>query len=246
MAYLVGIAGGSGSGKGTLADLIQKHLNLWDLKSFILSTDDCYKDLSYYSKEERDNFCFNRKFNFDHPNAIDFDRLICYAQKMKEGISFDYPKYDFKIHTYGAEKVNVPEKIDVAIIEGIYALYSGSKMGTDTSKLINIYDHRLFVVTDPKIAQNRRILRDVEERGRDIKQVIKQLNLTVFPMYEKYIGPTHINADDIVDWRTDETKDKDVANKQLVELARQRALTIYENAIKPVLPRLDDSSIKIF
>jgi len=242
MTYLVGIAGGSGSGKGTISQLICTHLSLWGVKAVILSTDDCYKDISFLTREERDGLCFNSEKNFDHPSMVDFDRLIAYAQNLKKGRSFDYPKYDFSIHTFGDKKEHVPEGLDVAIIEGIYSLYSGSEIGKN---LVSLYDYKIFVATTPEIAQNRRILRDSRERGRKLEHIIKQLNSTVIPMQKQFVYPTQINADDLVDWRADESTEPQRTIEALVSIARQKALGIYEAVKGKVLPSLNPQEVLI-
>ena len=242
MTYLVGIAGGSGSGKGTIANLIEKHLSSWGVSTFVLSSDDCYKDLSYIPQEERDLFCFNPEFNFDHPKSVDFDRMVRYATQLKSGQEFTYAQYDFSLHAYSEKKVNVSGGLDVAIIEGIYALYSGSEIG---NSLLSLYDHKVFVVTTPEIAQNRRIRRDVAERGRELDHVLKHLDATVIPMHRKFIYPTQVSADDVIDWRVDETNGADAVKKQLIAIARQKAMAIYEQVRKPLLASLDSEKVEI-
>jgi len=243
MTYNVGIAGGSGSGKGTIAELIQAHLVLWGLKVHTLSTDDCYRDLSYLSQEKRDVCCFDPDKNFDHPSMLDFDRLTAYVENLKSGRAFEIPRYDFKVHTYGSEKIDVPPRLDVAIVEGIYALYSGPEVGR---RILNQLDYSLFVATDPQIAQNRRILRDVRERGRALDHVIKQLNTTVIPMQKKFVDPSALNARDMVNWRADETNEPEVVKAELVRIARQRAMFIYEQATgKSLLLELDPGEVEI-
>lgn len=243
MAYLVGIAGGTGTGKGTIADLISRHLETWKLSCAVLSTDDFYKNLSLKSKEERDNLCFDPNYNYDHPAIIDFNLLVDCATNFKEGRPFQYKKYDFKIHTHGDEKIEVPGNLDVAVIEGLYALYSGQEV---KDGLISLYDHRIFVATTPEIAQNRRISRDIRERGRELEHVLKQLNTTVVPMQKKYVYPTQMNAYDIVDWRVDESLGEEQITEKLTKIARSKAIYIYESVKKMVLPELDLETVKIF
>ncbi len=242
MTYLIGIAGGSGSGKGTIADLIEKHLVMWGVKTVVLSADDCYKDLSYIPREERDLFCFNPEFNFDHPKSVDFDRLVRYATELKEGKEFMYAQYDFSQHAYGNKKVKVQAGLDVAIIEGIYTLYSGSEVGNN---LLSLYDHKVFVITTPEIAQNRRIRRDVTERGRELGHVLRHLDATVIPMHRKFIYPTQVSADDVIDWRVDELQGADAVKRQLISIARQKAMAIYERVREPLLSSLDLERVEI-
>ncbi len=249
MAYLVGIGGGTGSGKGTITRLIRDHLTLWGKGCFILSTDDAYRDLSYLPDEERDALCFDPDFNFDHPRVIDFERLVAYARKLKDGKGFVYPRYDFRIHRYGPETREVPADLDVAIVEGIYALYSGPEVGRDERALVDLYDYTLFVATTPEIGVLRRIRRDIVERERDVEHAIRQLETTVIPMHKRYIEPTQQNADDLVDWRTGKVEDSEVKRK-LVAIARQKAMHIHEAAGEAegesaLLPELDMSGVEI-
>jgi len=242
MTYLVGIAGGTGSGKGTIAELIEKYLTEWGLKTFVLSSDDCYKDYSYLSVQERDGMCFNPDLNFDHPKSVHFERLIAYAKQIKEGKSFEIPRYDFKTHSYGNTTINVPEHLDVGIIEGIYTLYSGEEI---EKSLLSLYDFKVFVVTTPEIAMARRMRRDIAERGREVQHVLDQLNKTVIPMHKKFVYPTQYNADDIINWSVDETQSSDEIREGLLRIAKQKAFSIYEAVKEPVLKNLDLGMLKI-
>lgn len=242
MTYLIGIAGGSGSGKGTIAELMEKHLTTWGVRTFVLSADDCYKDLSYMDKVERDNLCFNPEFNFDHPKSVDFDKLLGYVTNLKNGRAFEMPRYDFTEHSYGEQKVDVPGSLDVAIVEGIYTLYSGTEIGNG---LLSTYDHKIFVITTPEIAQNRRIRRDVSERGRELEHVLKHLDATVIPMHRRFIYPTAVSADDVIDWRVDETQGADAVKKQLIAIARQKAFSVYERVRGPLLSELGLEDVMI-
>ena len=242
MTYLVGIAGGSGSGKGTIADLVKKHLDLWDVKTVTFSTDDCYRDFSYLPQDKRDQLCFDPQFNYDHPKSVDFDRLLAYADNFKAGRGFEYARYDFSLHRYGGDKVAVPANLDVVIIEGIYALYSGDK---NAKKVVDLYDEKMFVLTTPEIAQLRRIKRDIQQRGREMGHVMKQLERTVIPMYKQFILPSSINAMDVIDWRVDESQSEEAIKQKLVDIARQKALSIYEHVRTRLLPELDLDKVEI-
>ena len=180
---------------------------------------------------------------FKSPTLLDFEKLVDYARKLKEGESFEVPKYDFKIHGYGSERIYVPPSLDVAIVEGIYALYSGSEVKRD---LVSLYDFSIFVTTDPLIAQCRRILRDYEERGRTPSHIVRQLVSTVIPMQRQYIGPTELNAKDVVNWRADETKNPEEVKMELLRIARQKAAFIYERATgTQLLPDLNPDEVDI-
>jgi len=240
MAYIVGIGGGSGSGKGTISSLIEKYLQKWDVRCFVLSSDDCYKDLSFMSSEERDGLCFNPDFNFDHPRSVDFDRLLGYVRRLKEGKSFPLPRYDFTLHSYGDKKTDVPGNLEVGLVEGIYALYSGVEVGRE---LLKLYDQRIFVVTQPEIALIRRIRRDLVERGREMEHVLRQLETTMVPMHHQFIYPTRVNANDVIDWQGDKTGNEDA--EQLLRIARQKAMSIYEAVRGKSLAEIVRSEIDI-
>lgn len=249
MAHLVGIAGASGSGKTSLVNGIQKHLDLWGVTSHVLSTDDCYRDLSHYSPEERDGFCFDPDHNFDHPWSVDFDRLVAFARNLREGRPFNYRKYEFKTHSYGERTEDIPADVEVGIIEGIFALYSGHEVGDDPKELVRMYDRKIFVVTTPEIGIVRRVRRDIDERGRPPMHALRQIETTVIPMLYTFILPTRQNADDVVNWRTDERRSPDEIKQTLIGLARQRAMAIYESVRGSdgtwPLPQLDSVDFKI-
>jgi uridine kinase len=237
MAYLLGIAGGSGSGKGTLADLMKTNLEEWGLTCQVVSTDDFYRDLSHLNERQRDNLCFDPEFNYDHPKSVNFESLMDISLHLKEGLPFSYKTYNFKTHTFDDDSntIEVPENLDVAIIEGNYALFSDEK---SNNWIINGYDHSIFVTTTPEIAVIRRIKRDTEERGRKLEHVLRQLTATVIPMYKKFIYPTHINAIDEVDWHVHTNLNPEIVREKLSSKARQRAMSIYENVKGSLLPTL--------
>lgn len=115
----------------------------------------------------------------------------------------------------------------MAIIEGIYALYSGTEVGVNPNELVSLYDRRLFVVTTPEVALIRRIRRDIQERGRPVDHALRQLEKTVVPMYHRFIYPTSLNADDVIDWKAD-ARGEDSVKRTLIMTARQKALSLYE------------------
>ena len=238
MAYLVAVAGISGSGKGTFAEIAGQHLSLWGLKTYIFSTDECYQDLSYLPQEERDLLCFNPQKNFDHPDLINFDKLKNFVFNLKQGKSFTYPIYDFSTHSpdHNCRKT-VPSSLDVAIVEGIYALHD--------QEVNQLYEYKIFVDTDPTLAALRRVRRDVQERGRDIEHIIEQISRTVVPMQKRYVFPTKMYANEVINWRVDETKERAAIKKELADLARQRALFIYEQVRGELNPQLELDQVRI-
>uniref|UniRef100_A0A674MSJ7 Uridine-cytidine kinase n=1 Tax=Takifugu rubripes TaxID=31033 RepID=A0A674MSJ7_TAKRU len=182
-AFAIGLCGGSASGKTTVARKIIEALDVpWVV---LLSMDSFYKVLS---AEEQIRAASN-DYNFDHPDAFDFDLLTDTLRKLKQGKSVKIPVYDFTTHGRQKEWKTV-YGASVIIFEGIMAF-------TD-KKLLQLLDMKIFVDTDSDIRLVRRLRRDITERGRDIDGVIKQYNKFVKPAFEQYIEPTMRLADIVV------------------------------------------------
>ncbi|XP_064411153.1 uridine-cytidine kinase-like 1 isoform X2 [Latimeria chalumnae] len=182
-AFVIGLCGGSASGKTTVANKIIEALDVpWVV---LLSMDSFYKVLS----KEQQELAAQNEYNFDHPDALDFELLISILRKLKKGKSVKVPVYDFSTHSrrkdwkivYGA---------NVVIFEGILAFAN--------KELMKLLDMKVFVDTDSDIRLVRRLKRDIMERGRDIVGVIKQYNKFVKPAFEQYIEPTVQVADIVV------------------------------------------------
>uniref|UniRef100_A0A669BI67 Uridine-cytidine kinase n=1 Tax=Oreochromis niloticus TaxID=8128 RepID=A0A669BI67_ORENI len=182
-AFVIGLCGGSASGKTTVARKIIEALDVpWVV---LLSMDSFYKVLS----PEQQAMAASNDYNFDHPDAFDFDLLTHTLRKLKQGKSVKIPVYDFTTHgrqkdwktVYGAS---------VIIFEGIMAFAD--------KELLQLLDMKIFVDTDSDIRLVRRLRRDITERGRDIEGVIKQYNKFVKPAFEQYIEPTMRLADIVV------------------------------------------------
>ena len=169
---VIGIAGGTGSGKTTLMkNLIEEFQN--DVT--ILSHDNYYKrhdDLTY---EER---C---KLNYDEPAALETDLMAYHLDKLRHGETIDCPVYDFTQHNRSDETIRI-EPRKVIIVEGILIF--------ENQPLRDLMDIRVFVDTDADVRLCRRILRDVRERGRTLESVLEQYQTTVKPMHEKYVEPS--------------------------------------------------------
>jgi len=252
--YLLGVGSISGAGKDTFVYPLAYLLRSTGLNVGILSTDDAYKNLSDRPKEKRKLLKFRRDLNFDHPDMIDFDKLIGFLQRIKRGEGFQYHKYDFPNHTYfpmlndnANETGTLEENLDVCIVQGIYALYSGGAIG---SRLISIYDKKYFINTLPEIALLRRVPRDINERGRELWDSIAQLILTVIPMYYQYVLPTRQNADQTFEWDTTEKIDPNEQKRALAQIVREKAFTILSEISEKTkksrtVPLLDPSLIKI-
>jgi len=177
---VIGIAGGTGSGKTTfMNNLIQPFLD--DVT--ILSHDNYYKrhdDLTY---EQR---C---RLNYDEPAALETDLMAAHLDLLRQGQAIDCPVYDFTQHNRSSETIRlVPRK--VIIVEGILIF--------ENKELRDLMDIRIFVDTDADVRLCRRILRDVEERGRSLESVLSQYQNTVKPMHEQYVEPSKKHANIIV------------------------------------------------
>ena len=185
--YLVGIAGGSGSGKTTFATKVMKGIN--SAQSLLLHMD------SYYLNElPRDVHTNAGKPNFDHPNAFDWDLLRQHLLDLKEGKSIECPIYDFSTSGRTGEFETIGP-CRVVLFEGIFALYD--------QQIRSMLDIKCYLHVDSDIRFTRRLHRDVKERGRSLEGVISQYYDTVRPMYQKYLDPQRQYADFTVGEETD-------------------------------------------
>uniref|UniRef100_A0A3B4T2I5 Uridine-cytidine kinase n=1 Tax=Seriola dumerili TaxID=41447 RepID=A0A3B4T2I5_SERDU len=182
-AFVIGLCGGSASGKTTVANKIIEALDVpWVV---LLSMDSFYKVLS----PEEQALAASNDYNFDHPGAFDFELLVATLRKLKQGKSVKIPVYDFTTHGRQKDWKNV-YGASVIIFEGI--------MSFADKELLQLLDMKIFVDTDSDIRLVRRLRRDITERGRDIEGVIKQYNKFVKPAFEQYIEPTMRLADIVV------------------------------------------------
>ena len=178
---VIGVAGGTGSGKSTLVKKLQEAFAEKDV--ITLSHDYYYKQNNEISLEER------RKLNYDHPQSFDTDMMIEHVKALKEGVAIERPVYSFVEHNRLQESVRViPAK--VLIVEGILIF--------ENKKLRDLMDIKVFVDTDADIRLARRILRDVRERGRSMESVVGQYIATVKPMHEEFVEPSKKYADVII------------------------------------------------
>uniref|UniRef100_A0A667ZDA1 Uridine-cytidine kinase n=1 Tax=Myripristis murdjan TaxID=586833 RepID=A0A667ZDA1_9TELE len=182
-AFVIGLCGGSASGKTTVATKIIEALDVpWVV---LLSMDSFYKVLN----KEQQELAAKNEYNFDHPDAFDFELLVTVLRKLKKGKSVKVPVYDFTSHCRRKEWKTV-YGANVVIFEGILAFAN--------KELLKLLDMKVFVDTDSDIRLVRRLKRDISERGRDISGVIKQYNKFVKPAFEQYIEPTVQVADIVV------------------------------------------------
>lgn len=178
---VIGIAGGSGSGKTTVSKEISKRLPAD--RVLILTEDAYYNDNSALSMDER------KKINYDHPNAYDTDLLIEQLQDLLDGKAIELPTYNFNILSRAKDTIHV-EPADIIILEGILVLAS--------EELRKFMDIKLFVDADDDIRFIRRLQRDTQERGRSIDWIISQYLATVKPSYNQFVEPSKKYADIII------------------------------------------------
>jgi len=179
---LIGIAGGTASGKTSIAEKIADEFK--DVRSvLILRQDDYYKDQSHLTMEER------YRTNYDHPFAFDNDLLISHLKELMKGHSIQRPTYDFVVHNRSDVTVTV-EPADVILLEGLFVLEN-----EDLRRLEHI---KVFVDTASDIRFIRRLIRDVKERGRSLDSVVNQYVSTVRVMHDSFIEPTKKYADIII------------------------------------------------
>ncbi len=171
---VIGIAGGSASGKSSIASQLYEVFQ-GNHKVKIIKQDDYYKDQSHLSFEER------TKTNYDHPMAFDTELLVHHLQQLKKGETIEKPIYDFTLHTR-SEKSETIDSRDVILLEGILVLAE--------KKIRDLCDIMVYVDTDSDIRLIRRLKRDIEERGRSLDSVCQQYLTTVKIMHEQFVEPS--------------------------------------------------------
>lgn len=177
---VIGIAGGTGSGKSTLINRIKEEFSD---SITMLSHDFYYKQHNQIPFEER------KKLNYDHPDAFDTDLMIEHVKALTEYKPIERPVYDFTIHNRIDETVTVnPAK--VIVVEGILIF--------ENKELRDMCDIKVFIDTDADVRIIRRIVRDVEERGRTLESIVNQYLTTVKPMHEQFVEPSKKYADIII------------------------------------------------
>ncbi len=177
---VVGIAGGTGSGKTTLAE---KLLETFSDRAILITQDDYYKDLTHLEKEDR------AKQNFDHPDSIDFELLKQHLIALKQNHSIEKPLYNFCEHAR-ENKTQLVKPADIIILEGILIFA--------VQEIRELCDLKIFVETDDDIRLLRRIERDMNERERDFLSIRDQYMTTVKPMHDAFVEPSKRYADVII------------------------------------------------
>ncbi|MEM7139885.1 MAG: uridine kinase [Actinomycetota bacterium] len=181
MARLYGICGGSGAGKTTLAvELIRR---LGPDRVSALAFDAYYRDLSHLSMAER------MAVNYDHPDSLDNELFAAHLSDLREGRDIEVPEYDFATHTRTGDTIRV-EARDIVIVEGILLFaFPGIQ---------DLLDHAVFIDVPEPIRLERRIMRDVAERGREADDVRRQFAEFVAPMHDEFVQPYRSHADRVV------------------------------------------------
>jgi len=194
---IVGIAGGSGSGKSTFAKRIKE---TFGDKAVLIEQDAYYKDMSHLPAEDR------KHINFDHPECIDFDLISSHLLALKRGESVLKPTYDFSTHTRTQIQQEVfPAKI--IIIEGVL-LFA-------VAEVRDLCDIKLYIDVEDDIRFIRRLERDIRERGRTVEEVKNQYLVTVKPMHSLFVAPSKIFADVIIPGVGDTTEAEKIIASRL-------------------------------
>ncbi|EMA44632.1 uridine kinase [Halobiforma nitratireducens] len=179
-SFVIGIAGGTGAGKTTVARTLAEEVGEPVTR---IPLDNYYEDLSHLEYEER------AEVNYDHPSAFEWELLREQLDTLLMGQPVEMPQYDFEIHNRKDKRTTV-EPTDVIVVEGIFSLYD--------EEILDMLDLRIYVMTDADVRILRRIERDVVDRGRDLEGVMDQYLETVKPMHEQFVEPTKKNADVII------------------------------------------------
>jgi len=179
--FVIGVAGGTGSGKTTVANAILRQVGTDRIS--VLFHDAYYRDWADLPKDVLD-----RK-NFDHPDSLETELLVRHVRALREGMVVEAPIYDFKTHRRTAETRRVEPK-RVVLVEGILIFAE--------PELRKLFDVKVFVDTDADVRLIRRIRRDIEERGRTLESVVEQYSATVRPMHLEFVEPSKRWADLII------------------------------------------------
>jgi len=184
--FIIGVCGGSASGKTTVCDMIDKRLGTQ--RVVIVSLDSYYRALTHDQIE----LAHAAEFNFDHPDAFDWELLYEQLDQLRKGKSVNIPVYDFASHSRLKEKHTTihGSVIDVILFEGILSFHS--------TAVRDLFDMKIFVDTDSDTRLARRVLRDIRERGRSLESVLSQYEKFVKPAFDQYIWTTKKHADVVI------------------------------------------------
>lgn len=179
-SIIIGIAGGSGSGKSTFTNRIKEHFG----EDVVV----LYHD-NYYRRQDGIPFEERVKVNYDHPDSLETELLVEHLKKLKEGYSIESPVYDYSQHNRSDKVIHIDPK-PVILVEGILLLAD--------ERVRELLDIKVYVEADADERILRRITRDVKERGRDLDGIIEQYLTTVKPMHYLYVEPTRSKADVVI------------------------------------------------
>ncbi|MBB6454364.1 uridine kinase [Salirhabdus euzebyi] len=205
---VIGVAGGTGSGKTTVTRSICEQFT--DKTILMIEQDSYYKDQAHLPYEER------LKTNYDHPLAFDNDLLIEHLHGLLNRKNVEKPVYNYKLHTRSDEVIDVEPK-DVIILEGILVL--------EDERLRNLMDIKVFVDTDADLRIIRRLMRDINERGRTIESVIEQYVNVVRPMHLQFVEPTKRYANIIIPEGGENLVAIDLMTTKIRSILEERSLT---------------------
>jgi uridine kinase len=197
----IGICGGTGSGKTTIARAIVDAVGAE--RVVLVEQDSYYRNLADMPLDER------HQANFDHPDSIDSDMLVNHLLRLKQGLTVEMPLYDFVTHTR-SERIEIIEPKPVVIVEGILIFAE--------PRVLDLLDVRIFVDTPDDIRLMRRLRRDVHERGRTFERTLEQYERTIRPMHFEFVEPSKRHADIIIP----ENAQNGVSVKFLCSLVREK------------------------
>lgn len=198
---IIGICGGTGSGKTTIARAIVESVGSGNV--VLVEQDSYYRNLADMPLDER------HQANFDHPDSIDSDMLVNHLMRLKQGLTVEMPLYDFKTHTR-SDRIEIIEPKPVVIVEGILIFAE--------PRVLGLLDMRIYVDTPDDIRFIRRLKRDIAERGRTVESVIDQYYRTVRPMHHEFVEPSKRHADIIIP----EGANSDMTLGMLCSLVREK------------------------
>jgi len=178
---IIGICGGTGSGKTTIARAIVESVGRSNV--VLVEQDSYYRNLADMPLDRR------HQANFDHPDSIDSDMLVNHLVRLKQGLSIEMPLYDFVTHTR-SDDIEVINPKPVVIVEGILIFAE--------SRVLDLLDCRVFVDTPDDVRLMRRLRRDITERGRTFERTLEQYELTIRPMHFEFVEPSKRHADIII------------------------------------------------
>lgn len=216
--FLIGVAGGTASGKSTVCSKIMEQLGqnlVMDNNSqvTIISQDSFYRDLT----QEEHKRALKGLYNFDHPDAFDAELMLKTLKDLIAGKQVELPAYDYVLHKRSPSSCTIINCSDVVLFEGILVFYF--------PEIRELFNMRLFVDTDPDIRLSRRVLRDIEERGRELDQILNQYIQLVKPAFEEFCLPTKKYADVIIPRGADNVVAIDLIVQHIQELMRPSKLS---------------------